>query len=68
MKKFILALMIASQVKLDSICTQAMLITELNEDIGDDGFLQCERLPVELKNTVDPVKAAYWTSDCAFEA
>lgn len=62
-------------VKSDSVCSAQMLITELTQDILDNGKLDCLRkpLPAPKDRTESPISKkkrieAAWDSDCAFEA
>lgn len=72
---FLFLLIALSQVKSDSVCTESILVTELIQDIKDNGKLDCLRKPlpaptdkaesgVETKIRLE----AAWDTDCAFEA
>lgn len=71
----IIIILLSSNIKSDSVCSAQALITELNQDIADNGKLDCLRKPLppprdkpetpqEKKRRLD----AAWDSDCAFEA
>merc|ERR1712080_143399 len=62
-------------VKSDAVCTEQVLITELRQDILDNGKLDCLRVvqpaPADVEETDLMRKnriAAVWDTDCAFEA
>jgi len=64
-----------SYIMCDSVCTQAVLVTELIQDIKDNKKLDCLRVP--LPAPTDRVESdaerkarleAAWDTDCAFEA
>ena len=62
-------------VKSDAVCTEQTLLTELQQDIADNGNLDCLRKPLppptDKQETEDETKKreeAKWDTDCAFEA
>ncbi len=68
-------LTILFKIKCDSVCSASMLITELTQDIKDNGKLDCLKKP--LKAPTDRAESALekkyrldaaWDTDCAFEA
>ena len=70
-----LILVSLSQINTDSVCTAQVLITELSQDILDNGKLDCLRKPLppprdKPEGPTDRKKRleAAWDSDCAFEA
>lgn len=71
----LIILSVIYKVKTDSVCSASMLITELTQDIKDNGKLDCLKKP--LKAPTDRVESALekkyrldaaWDTDCAFEA
>ncbi len=63
------------KIRTDAVCTEAILIDDLIQDIRDNGKLDCLRRPVDPPN--DRVEKesekkirleAAWDTDCAFEA
>src|SRR5690242_7390604 len=68
-------MLFVSVVKSDAVCTGPTLITELLQDIVDNGKLDCLRRPLDPPSdrveTDDQRKRrleAAWDTDCAFEA
>ncbi len=71
----ILLISLLQKTKQDAVCTEAMLLTELLQDISDNNKLDCLREP--LPTPTDHVESedekrkrieAAWDTDCAFEA
>jgi hypothetical protein len=71
----IFTISLISYVRSDSVCIESVLVTELIQDIRDNGKLDCLRKPLspptdkpesekEKKNRLE----AAWDTDCAFEA
>ena len=71
--KLILILVLALSQQ-DFVCTRAMLVSELQEDIALDGRLKCRRtIPVDASKIETPREKnkrlnAQWDTDCSFEA
>ena len=63
-----------SFIKTDSVCDLNMLLTEINQDLADNGMLDCLRVidpPHFVEETEDQKNlrlAAQWDTPCAFEA
>lgn len=64
-----------SQVQSDAVCTESVLVTELIQDIKDNGKLDCLRKPLpaptdKAENEMEKKARleAAWDTDCAFEA
>lgn len=62
-------------IKLDAVCTEAILLQELLQDIADNGKLDCLRVPLpppidktELETDKKKRLEAVWDTDCSFEA
>ncbi len=49
MKKLIFSIFLITFVKSDSVCDEITLKNEILEDLGDDGKLNCQRLPTNYK-------------------
>ena len=61
--------------KSDAVCDETTLVTELKQDIADNGKLDCLRevqnAPTDKEETEEEKKkriAAAWDTDCSFEA
>lgn len=59
----------------DAVCTESILLTELLQDIADNGKLDCLREPlpaptdhIETDDERKKRKEAVWDTDCSFEA
>ena len=71
----IILLLCIYSVKSDSVCTESTLVTELIQDIKDNGKLDCLRIPLnppsDRNESEDERKLRLegaWDTDCAFEA
>ena len=71
----VVLILVITNIKADSVCTTQTLISELAQDILDNGKLDCLRkplpaprdkpeLPIEKKRRLEGA----WDTDCAFEA
>lgn len=67
-------LSLATKYKCDSVCDLNTLIVELNQDLADNGMLDCLRV-IDPPHFVDETEdqknlrlAAQWDTACAFEA
>jgi len=73
MKTILLLGCILLQISADAICDRKTLLAELQQDMEDNGHLDCLRLipAPHGKETSDQINkrlAAQWDSDCSFEA
>ncbi len=71
----VLIVSIISLAKSDAVCTESVLVTELVQDIKDNGKLDCLRKPLppptdKAESEMDKKSRleAAWDTDCAFEA
>lgn len=73
LKKIILYILI-HKFKADALCSRSILVSELKQDIADNGRLDCKRYipkPHGMPETIEDKNkriAAQWDSDCSFEA
>ena len=73
--EYLFLLILIKNIKSDAVCTEAILLTEILQDIEDNNKLDCLREP--LPAPTDHVETAEekrkrfeaaWDTDCAFEA
>lgn len=71
----LLIFLLISSIKSDSVCTESTLVTELIQDIKDNGKLDCLRRPlnppsdkIESEDDKKLRLEGAWDTDCAFEA
>lgn len=70
-----LLLLSLSSIRSDAVCSLSMLVAELQQDVADNGKLDCLRKPLPApKNKPESPEEkklrldGAWDSDCAFEA
>jgi hypothetical protein len=75
MKKLFLTIFLLPLWLCDAVCDENTLITELRQDIIDNGKLDCTRYPrvasPNIEESAEQRKnrlAAVWDTDCAFTA
>src|SRR5437879_2484522 len=70
----ILTIILISQIKSDAVCDLNLLLTEIRQDLADNGMLDCLRIidPPHFVEETEEQKnlrlAAQWDTSCAFEA
>ena len=73
--RVVLIMLIMNMIRSDAVCDEQTLITELKQDIADNGKLDCLRevrdAPTDKEENEEEKKkriAAAWDTDCSFEA
>ena len=70
---YVLVYIMVMSIRTDAVCDEQTLVTELKQDIADNGKLDCLRVvqdpPTDKEETEDMKKkriAAAWDTDCRY--